>query len=382
MVRPGSSQLVAAMAYSFDSRWLADLYYDGERRLQDVPIASPRFREDASAKVQHTGSCTVVWSDEFAASVAPSEVSDAMAPFGAQLSVFVQITVGPFTERVEFGRFEITDVPSARDEWFRFRGEWLTAGSTVELELKDLTAGVAEETFDVPTSPSQLTSTWAEVAVLTGLPTVRSVADAPIARTVLYPDKKLDAVYELMSVALDAVPHLTANGSLSARPNVWGPPVARITPASGLIDVVPGLSQSGVRNRVVVRSSNSEDVLAVAEITSGPLRVRNPDGSVSPFRARTRFVETELVADQQQAQLVANSELARVSEIRSRVVDVTEVFNPLRERGDVVDIERPTKTLRGRVVTIDRDGPTQRLQVEVASSTPTVFVGRPSWPTV
>jgi hypothetical protein len=370
-VRFGSPDLKGVLTGPFDAVWVADLYYNGERRLEGVPITDVRFSEDANADVQQSGSCTVVWTDEFATSVVPTSMADPFAPFGAQLYVYCVLTAGSFQERVAYGRFQIDDVPSARDEEMRFRGEWVTVGSTVQVELRELLAAVQQESFDVPTAPSDLSSTWGELGRVSGLPLVRSVADVPITRSVMYPDGKLDAVYELMSVMLDAVPHVTADGALSARPNVWPDPVDDIT-LDVIESVTSGMSAAQVYNRVVVRATGGDQaaVLAVAEVTSGPLRVRNPDGSASPFRARTRYLSSEFVTTESQAQAWADSELAKVGVLRSRVAEVVETFNPLRERGDVVRVERNRVWLVGRVVSIDRSGATQRLRVEVASTVP------------
>lgn len=381
-MRFGSPELEGALTGPVDHHFVADLYYNGERRIEGLPISEPRFREDASAKVQHTGSCVVVWSDEFASSLSPAFLNDPLAPFGAQLVVYSVVSAGPFVERTEFGRFEITDVPSARDEQLRFRGQWLTVGSTVELELKDITYGVSQESFDTPSSPSSLSSTWRELGVLTGFPLLRNVADVPISRSVLYPDSKLDAVYDLCRVMLDAVPHVTASGSLTVRPNSWPDPVSTLRLGGGLVSVSGGMSAAEVYNRVVVRAAGGDPaVLAVAEVTSGPLRVRNPDGSPSPFRIRTRYLSSEFVTTEDQARPWAASTLRQVSVLRSRVVTVVETFNPLRERGDVVDVERPTVVLHGRVLTISRDGgPTQTLTVEVAGESKRSDVVVPPWP--
>lgn len=380
-MRFGSPELVQVITGSFDFRYTADVLYNGERRIKDLPIRDVRWREDADANIQHTGSCTVVWTDEFASSLSPNNITDTLAPFGAQLAVYVLVSAGSFEERVEYGRFEITDIPSARDEWFEFRGEWLVAGSTVELELRDLTAGVAAETFDVPSAPVVLTSTWAEVARLTGFPVNRTVPDNPVTRAILYPDSKWDAVYELVSVMLDAVPHLNPNGSLSARPNEWPAPVSVLRRGEGLVEVFSSMSQAQVYNRVAVRAQRGESILAVEEVTSGPLRVRNYDGTVSPFRSRTRYLSSELVTTEEQARGWARSELPKLSTLRSRTFTVVETFNPLRERGDVIEIERPTKWLHARVVDIDRsNAPTQRLTVEVARETVKVPAVKVPWP--
>lgn len=368
-MRFGSMDLRGILTGSFDHHYVADLYYNGSRRRADLPIKMPTFKEDAGASIQQAGSCTVKWSDEFATSLLPRYVTDPLAPFGAQLWVYCWVTVGPFAERVEYGRFEITDVPSARDEQMRFRQELITLGSTVELELKELLAGVEQETFDAPSAPLSLGSTWAEVARITGLPLSRTVADKAIPRSIMYPEKKLDAVYDLMDVVLEASPHMTPDGTVSARPHAWGSPVDTLTMDGTLVEVGQMMSAAQVKNRVAVRATSGEQtsVLATAEITSGPLRVRNANGSVSPFRARTEYLSNELIVDEVAARAWANQRLSQVSTLRARILPITEKFNPLRERGDVVVIERPDKNLLGRVVTIERGSRgTQELTVEIA----------------
>ena len=370
-MRFSSPLLPGVLTGSFDHFWSADLIYDGLQRLADVPLTQPKFGETASATVQQDGLCTIVWTDLFGRSMSPREVSDAFTPFGAQMRVYSNVTAGPFLERTQFGVFEITDVPSAHDEDMQFRGQRITTGSRIELELKELTAGVGEETFDVPSAPSDLASTWDEVARVTGLQLVRSIDDVPISRSILYPDSKLEATYDLFEIMLDAVPHMTADGALSARPNEWPVPVTTLRRGDQgqLISVGQSMS-AALYNRVVVRATGTdqESVLAFAEITDGPLRVRNADGSLSPFRARTLYLSSEYVTTQVQAQAWADSTLLQVSKQRSRIVPVVMTFDPLLERGDVVLIERPQETLTGRVLTVERsDRGRQSLTVEVAS---------------
>ena len=384
-MRFASAAASSILSGSFDHNWVADLYYNGERRLKDVPLTDVSFTEDAEAAVQQSGSCKIVWADDFGRSATPREVADWFAPFGARLHVYSILSAGSFSERVEYGRFEITDVPAARDAGMDFRGQWVTTGSVVELELKELLARVDAETFDVPSAPASLDSAWDEVARITGLPVSRSVADAAIPRSVMYEDVKLDAIYNLMDVVLDAVPHMTADGAIGARPNALGSVVATLRRGEGgcLVDVGAAMSAARVYNRVVVRATSGDQaqVLAVAEVTTGPLRVRNTDGSLSPFGARTYYQSSEFVTTPGQAQAWADSTLATVSSLRATRVPVEETFNPLRERGDVVLVERATEWLFGRVVTIRRSRrATQDLVVEVESTSPNTLPVPVPWP--
>ncbi|KQQ65086.1 hypothetical protein [Microbacterium sp. Leaf320] len=371
-MRRSTDLLGGVLTGDFDHHWSADLIYNGERRLQDVPLTDVRFGEDADAEVQQSGSCRIIWTDTFGKAMAPREITDAFTPFGAQLRVYSNITSGPFSERMQYGVFEITDVPSARDEDMFFRGSIITIGSEIELELKELLAGVGEESFDVPSSPSGLSSTWDEIGKVSGLQLAREVADQPITRTIMYPDSKLEAVYELMDVMLDCVAHMTADGALAARPNAWPAPVHTIRRGEGgqLVRMGRKMSADRVYNRVVVRATSGDQkaVLAIAEITEGPLRVREPNGARSPFGARTFRQSSEYVTTAAQAQAWADSTLPTVSTLKASVVPVEMTFDPRIERGDVILIQQLRGTVTGRVRTITRSARArQSLTVEIES---------------
>lgn len=370
MSREGSSVLRGVLTGTFDHFYQADIYYGGERRLTNVPVSNVQFEEDGNAQIQQSGSFTVVWTDAFGKSISPYEIADVLAPFGAEVYLYSMIWSGPFQERVELGQFTITGVPSAMDEDMLFRGEWITVGSTVEIEFKERLAKVQDDRFDVPSAATNLTSVWNELGRLTGLQLLRTVPDAAIPRTVVYEEDRLDAVYNLVDV-LDAVPHMTADGVLAARPNVWPAPVDTLRRGRGgsIVRVGRAMSPADVYNRVAFRgkSGDQEVILAAAEIRSGPLRVRNADGSPSPFGRKTFFVSTDYVTTRAEAQAYVDRELPRVSRLRSIVIPVTETFNPLRERGDVVNLERVKADLLGRVISISRgERGTQALKVEVA----------------
>lgn len=376
LVRIAEQSVVNALRGPVNHRWEASISYDGVTVMPNVPMSNVSFKEDAGAGIEMSGSCEVVWSSEFGDSVTPQAIGDALSPFGSELQLFSVITVGSTLEsRVPMGVFPITNVPSAMDEDMVFRGEWITVGSTVKIEFKDHMAKVDRDRFDVPTAPSKLTSVWGEVSRIADMSIVQGVADAPITRSVMYQENRLEAIRDLLEL-LDAVPHMTSFGALSARPNVWPAPVARLTRADPtraitgqVVSVGRSMGTSKVYNRVAFRgkADNQQKILASAEITSGPLRTKNADGSKSPYGRVTKFISSDLVNTQAQAYDWCVRELARSSTLGTVELPVVEMFNPLRERGDVIQIERPRgEVLTGRVVEINRSsGATQDLKVEV-----------------
>lgn len=357
---------------SFDVQWVADVYYDGVRRLTNLPITEPKFDDDGTALVQQTGSCTVVWSGDFADSLSPRLADDPLAPFGAELSIAVVVSVGAFSERVQMGWYRIEDVPSAEDQFVDFGDRILPVGSRVELTLQDRFRRVQRDRFDVPGSPASRTSVIAEAQRITGLQIVREVADATIPTSFAYEEERLDPLYDLLEFA-DAVPYMRPDGTMGQRPVSWPAVADVLRPGNdgSLVSVGYAMSSDKVYNRVAFRTSASGDdqqqILAVAEITAGPLRVRNADGSPSPYGRVTYYASSDKVTTRAQAQAYVDDLLPRVSSLRIAEIPVVELFNPLRQVGDVIRVEPVGRgAIIGRVSKISRDDAgTQQLTLEV-----------------
>ncbi|GAA3330671.1 hypothetical protein HP467_07200 [Curtobacterium albidum] len=357
---------------SFTARWVADVIANGERVMQDLPCTAPDFTDDDSQMVQSTGSLTFVYQGDFADSIAPQGVADVLSPFGTQVWVYVLIGDGPaFSERVLMGQYLITDNPTINTTRMLFMGAPVAVGDTIGVTLSDLFYGVQVDRFYVPGSPKSLTSGWNEVQRLTGLPVTRTVPDAPIPTQVAYQEDRLQAVYDVANYALDAVPFVTPDGTVSMRPNEWTDPVDVLEHGDGnLISVGRSMSDEDVYNAVVVRSYDSSDgsaVLAAAEITDGPLRTSELDGSLSPFRRRPKFYSSQYIRSRPQAQAYVNTWLPRVSKLTGVELVLTETFNPLRQLGDVITVREIGVTTTARVSSIHRtDGRTQEVKAVVS----------------
>lgn len=373
-MRFGSDALKSALSGSLNKRFVADVVANGLRVLQDVPITAPSFSDSGSSQVQFTGSCTVVYQDAFAASIAPSQIGDTLAPFGTRVIIYSLVEVGPsLVERTLLGTYLLTEDPKILTTRRLFNGAVVTDGDLIDLTLSDLFAGVQRDTFDSPGSAPDLSSVWKEYQRLTGFPVTKTITDAAIPTSVAYQQDKLQACYDLATV-LDGVAYVTPDGTASMRPNAWPAAVdslksADISPDGTLVDVVPRLSNTDVYNAVVVRGTapdGSAIVLATAEVPDGPLRTKNADGSLSPYRRVPYYYTSPYITTQAQAQAYANTLLARVSQLRSLTYDLTETFNPLREVGDVLNVYRLGQSFVCRITDIHRDtGSTQTITVTV-----------------
>lgn len=369
-MRQSSEDLRQVLAGGGFLKWFtADLYYAKERRLTNVPLFDVQIRWDGSASIQGSMSCKVVYSSEFAESVSPREIGDLFAPFGPELAVVAHVSVGRMEYRVPVGWFRLVDVPSAVDSFADFAGRQIITSTVLELELKDRFVLVDQNPFDNPQAAQKLASVYAEFSRVTGLPVTVGVPDGPITRAVAYEDNRLDAAYELVDV-LDATPVMLSDGSASFIPKEWPDPVDEVRwgPGGTLVSAPTGMTSKGVYNRIVFNgeASDGSAIYAFAEITYGPLRVREPDGSPGPAGVITRRAESEYVVTQDQAEAYVNRDIERTARLAAREIQVVETFNPLREVGDVLWLETQSERLMCRVKDVSFSETTE-MTVEVSS---------------
>ena len=343
----------------FGVEWVADLMYDGERRLQDVPITDVEMQWDGSSFVQGSGSVRVVWADDFGRSMIPRQVGDWFSPFGAELQLDVIISAGHFRERIPMGRFVIDDVPDANDARLLFMGREISPGQSFTLSLKDRLVKVARDEFPLPSAP-RTTSAWSEVQRVTSFPVVRTVADAGVPRALAYEGAKRDVVNKLFDL-MDAWPQLSPAGALLGLPKAWGVPVGAIR---GVVSAPVSLSSENTFNAVVVegKSPDGDPIFATVDVRDGFLRTRNENGGESPFGSKTLRYENQGLDTQSKVTAYARSLLGRVSRVNSVTREVVEPFNPLREVGDVLTF----KGGRVRVQKIRHRGAETSLVVDVA----------------
>ncbi|WP_431785383.1 hypothetical protein [Microbacterium maritypicum] len=355
----------------YDVSWTADLIYDGVPRAQNLLIDKPQFSWDAGAKIQGKGSCTILWDDIFEQSIVPREIGDLFSPFGAELQADVIITAGEFQERVPMGRFVLDSVPSAVEYAIQHPrgGLPVVVESTVKLDLADYFLRIARDKFAFPASPRS-TSMWDEAQRLTGLPVFRSIPDRSLPTAITYDEDRLDALEKVFGPS-NAWPALTPGGALTAMVKAWPDPVGRI---ERVLEAPVEMRSENVYNRVVVEGKNPDPsgpvLRAVVEITDGFLRVRNLNGSRSPFGGNTFEYQSDMLDTQQACVEYAQELLPQVSRIRSVTRRLVEPFNPLRELGDVYVFADPTRGGEEsfvRVRGIDHNGAQTVTEVEVKS---------------
>lgn len=346
----------------FQAVYTADLMYDGERRIAGLTIDQPALTWDASRFVAASGPVDVVWSDDFGGSMIPRQIGDWFSPFGAELQVDLLISAGQYQDRVPMGRFIIEEVPDAEDQRMLFEGRRITPGERFTLQLSDRLAKINRDEFPFPRR-ARSTSAWQEIQEITGFPIIRSVPDAAVPGSVAYEGGKSATINRLFDL-MEAWPHLTPDGVLTALPKAWGPPVDQIR---GVVSAPVSMTAERTYNQVVVegKSPVGDPIYATAEIREGFLRVRDGDGGESPFGAKTYRYASEFLTNEGQCAAYASTLLGRVSRLRGVVRTVVEPFNPLREIGDVLTDQDGGLV---RIQTITHRGAQTELVVEVPDS--------------
>lgn len=363
-------EVLASGVYSVE--WTADLIYGDNPQAQNLGVLEPKFSWDMSAQIQGTGSCTIRWDDVFGQSVVPRDIGDLFSPFGAEVQVDVVVSAGAFRERISQGRFVLNSVPRSVEYAIgNARGGLpVVVESTVTLDLADAFLRVARDEFAFPESPRS-TSMWDEAQRLTGLPVFRSIPDRVLPTNITYDEDRLEALGKVFGPS-NAWPALTSDGALTARPKAWPVPVGRL---DQVVDVSSEMRSEKVYNRVVVEGKNPDPkgapLVAVREITDGFLRVRDRDGTRSPFGGATYRERSEFLTSQAQCEAYARELLPRVSRLRSVTRNATIPFNPLLEIGDVMTFVDPTRQGEESVVrvrSISQSGAETQLELEVADA--------------
>lgn len=314
--------------------WTADLMYDGERRHEGLTFAEePGIDWDLSRFVVCSGSVRIAYADAFGRSVVPREMGDAFSPFGAELQVDMIISAGRQRERIPMSRLVITDVPAAEDQRMLFQGVPIAPGETFQLDTADRLTKVARDEFPVPTAAGSV-SAWQEIQSVTGFPVIRSTDDALVPASLAYEGRKEPIVSKMFDL-MEAWPHLTADGVLTALPKAWGDPVDEIRAA---VAKPVSLSAERTYNVVVVegKTPEGEPIWAIADVTEGFLRVQNADGGASPFGQKPYRYSSEFLTTYDACARVAANLIERVSRVRGVTRSVIQPLNPLREVGDVL----------------------------------------------
>jgi len=342
----------------FQRYFVADVIVDGERVLQDLPLAAgTELTWDATAKIRSQGTVMVEYGDELGRSVVPEDLDAWFTPYATRLNISMVIRHSNLEEKVLRGTYLIRGVGDPSSSATVLGDQRYTIGSKIRLRVADEFRRLERERFTGPASPTGATA-WAELGLVSGIALARNVADVNIDRTITYDVDRLSAVHTVGRL-LSGTPYLTPTNQLAIDSDTWGSDTAALVvgETGTVTKLVPdNTTDEEVYNQVVVRSwdDDQESVLATAEVASGPLRYGGPFGRV-PYFASSQFITTTV-----DAQAYADALLPKVSTQSAIPYSIQAVVDPRREVGDVVPFTLEDGTaLTGRIqhLTLADTGP-------------------------
>jgi hypothetical protein len=347
-------------------------WYNGRLSYPDpLPVSDARFSWDRDRQVQSL-SLTVADPD---GTLAPWLLDDPLGVGGARLQVrhnvggaspipqgWYRITAPAPAERWrsylidEAGRINTdSPIPNGKKEVL------ISGGATIQLQAADLGILLKNDRLLAPESPKGGSPTvLSEIRRLAGVTvpvvTTAGVVDRAVPRNTIYERERLDAIQALCkSITCDY--RMNGDGQLEVYSLAAQAPVATLRGgAEGmLVQVDRSQELEGLYNTFVVdgTANNDRPVRAIAEITSGPLRVDGPHGRY------TTFYESNLISTELQARNYAES--MRDTHLAGLTVTlrVTCLPVPHLQQGDWVNVGNPVVngqhvTLAGMIRSIDQ----------------------------
>lgn len=362
---------------SFDVEVTLRAFYGNDVTLQDVPVGDWSIESEEGRNVPTSGSVEAVYVDDEGISRTPRDFTDALAPFGQQVSIFVEISADEFTHTLELGYLRINETPEAKDANVEHGSRVLTASSRVKLSLLDGLEGVRANGFTGATGARYKTC-WAELAHLSGMRVVRSVDDRALPRVEyeLADGGRLKAC-QAIAAHLGGTLYVRADGALTVLPTGQGPVVRRfkVGEESLVLSEWPrALSTDGLYNEVVgvfEDEDGNEVWVPPAQIVDGPLSVHGPLGH------RTKYHSSNLVKTRDEARKVMREVLEQSSTLAAVEVQVEVVLDPRLEIGDIVEFEQDAETLRGRIIKVAHSSSRKTVMtIAVTASFPEPNLGR------
>lgn len=337
---------------SFDMSVTLRAFYGNDVTLQDVPVGDWSIESEEGRDVPTSGTVDALYVDDEGISRSPRDFTDALAPFGQQVSIFVEIFADEFTHTLELGYLRIHETPEAKDANVEHGSRVLTASSRVKLSLLDGLEGVRAAGFTGATGARYRTC-WAELAHLSGMRVARSVDDRDLPRVEyeMSAEGRLKAC-QAIATHLGGTLYVRSDGALTVIPTTPGPVARRFKVGKDslvLSEWPRALSTDGLYNEVVgIFEDEDRNPVWVppAQITDGPLSVHGPLGH------RTKYHESSLVKTRDEARKVLREVLEQASTLAAVEVQVEVVLDLRLEVGDTVEFEQDEETLRGRIVKV------------------------------
>lgn len=337
-MKVASDQLRRALPGPIDITYEADILRGSERLEEAVPLASLDLTWDATASVEATGTCRIVRSPLLGESWVPERPGDMLAPFGTELAVTARCRLGAALDvRVPMGVYPIMEVGDTATSRAVIRGTSYVVAESIELNLADRMAGVVEDRFTRPETPTTAPTAYAELERLTGRTVVRTRSDINIRSGILY-DKERDEAVQQIAGLLGGDAYFNPVGELQVRPDRAGARVVTLR-TEHISPVASKLSAQGVFNGIVVtgKAENGSELRTERFLPAG-----HPLSPASWGRRVPKFFHSDYLYTAQMVAAEAERQLAEIAAPIAQYVEAQVLPHPLLELGDVVGLRQPS----------------------------------------
>lgn len=359
-MRTGSDTLKGILEEgSFSYYVTVDVLHGTDRVAQNVIPASPSLpSSDLGANLNGGGRFRFVYESERGESWVPIGAQGVLSPFRATLLVSVIVEAGAFSERVQYGMFDVVSVPFAEDTHTDYGGSRPVVTSTVEVEVASLDVRVQNASLRSPETVSgDALGAWRKFGILP----VNVTGSGSLAVST-YPAEQGSRLklVQAAAQALGGTAIVNSRGEWALVDDsaellvlqAWGE-------MSTVVDVSSELTTDGFYN-VVVGDYEAEDGTPIRAVWEAP-------GDLSPGSLGREWVRYHS-SDKVRTQASADQAVASVGAlaIQQEVdVPVSCIFNPLLEIGDRVRVEGLDAPVEGVAQRVEPRGELMTVTVRV-----------------
>lgn len=364
-MRVHSEQLPRVLEGSHDRILHVDVFRGTDRVLRELMVDSWSLDWDYS-EVGLGGKIVVTAQTDDGLSLIPRGPAGVLSPHGgARLLLLIEIRAGAFSETVQLGWARITGYSDARDSVIVQNGRRIVYATQITLEVTGIEVGVARDGLLAPEQPPAGATCYSEIRRLSGLPCDETLPDKPAPQITYAAEQggRWEGCIELAK-HLGGTLYVTPLGGLTVHdPNVALSGTLTVGSEGTILDATQSASTDASYNCVAgaFEDDTGNPLYAIAEVTSGPMRV---DG---PYGRYTRYYSSDFVKTQEQAQSAVEKILAQYTWGELYDVPVTCLANPLVEVGDRWRAISEEAQVEGIVKSVGlSDASTMSLVLEVA----------------
>jgi len=353
-MRTAGTATLAALGGSYELVVWADVWYNNQLVLSNIPVTSGSITSDIGQDVASRLQLTIA---DSTGKLAPLYPTDPLACYGQEININVGVAGGAAeAEPLSLGWFRIQDI-DIHHAWFQIpSGAWRSGGCTIEITALDRMSILADARLLSVDQPNPGVTIFSEVRRLLGGMVPMGTIDLELVNVqvptkIVYESDRVKNIAAL-ATSLGAIVQMDANGYLNIKKaTAYGDtPVWTFTAGTGgtIIDYTIHVSRDGVYNAVFVTGEANGDLAPCISIAYD-LDPVSPSRWGGPFGQVPLFYSSPLIDSYAAADRAATTRLNDIIRGRDREFTFSVVPNHLIELDDPVQVILPDRIIPGRV---------------------------------